>query len=539
MRSVLTPILLPLAAAAAVGCNLALGLGGYDFAASSGGHGGASTSSSTASSSTSEGGSGGGTTSSTGGATTTSQSTSSSTTSGTGGQGGSLPSGEVAWSREIAMSPFEIGGVAKAASGHVYVGGQFSASGTAPIVGCPPLSAPNGSSAAFLIELNELGQCVAARAFSAGAANVTMSVSALAVSKTGEIAMAIAYVAPVTLPSGDMLPAPVNVDAAVVLYPPNADILASAAPTWIRPIGATGDQVVTDLAFDDDGDVWAAGSYTTSLVTGTNNAFTKNGIPKKTGFVLRLDAAKGEPDASAVRLFATTSNDDVEALAAAAKGSRVAAGGKSRGGLDFGAGPVAAPTLNDGYFALFDAPEMSFVGGAALGDSFEQAVLDLAFSPAGDLYLSGWGYGTLGFPSGVTLSLGNTTRTFLAQIAPSGAALKGIAIGDADTKSQFHVAVLPGSGDVVFAGMMKGNVGLPGAPPLTAPTQGNDVVVGRIDPMLSSGRWLKAWGDGPEQGADALALGPEGEIVIAGHCDGALFGAPQGGVRLFVAQINP
>lgn len=531
MRSALAPILIPLAGAAVVGCNLALGLGGYDFNASSASGGGTTSSTQSTSDSTSQS-----TSSSSqggGGATTTTGSTGGGGAGGAGGQGGSPPSGEVVWSLGVGTGDVSVGGVAADSTGRVFVSGSYSAGGASPLPGCDLLSATNATWKGFLLEVDGAGQCI--HALVAGA-----KITAVAVAPDDKIALSITYTGHLGLPGGVDLGPATGVDSAVLLYAAGADP-SGDAPLWARGIGQQGDQVVTDLAFDPEGNVWASGHYTSTLLAGTNNAFNKAGLNTSTGFLMRFAPSGGEPSLTAYRLFTTTTAANVETFSVAARAGLVAAGGRAYGGLDFGNGPTTAKGGYDGYYACFSAPDMTYLRGASLAQGGEQVVRDVAFAPSGDLYHAGAAYGDLDFGSGIHPFF-VVQRSFLARVAAGGETLKVIDIANAEANAPVFAAVLPGSQDVVFAGMMSGTVALPGAQNLSASADGNDAVVGRIDASLSQGKWLRVVGGSFEQGADALALGPHGSVLIAGHADERNPLAPEqtfAGIGLFVARLNP
>lgn len=524
---------------AVAGCNLAIGLSKYDF--EGGGAASSSTSSSTATNQTGGGGQSTSTSSASGGngGSTTTRSTTGQGGTG-GGQGGSAPLGTVDWSLGISTQSTNVTAIGVDPQGNVYVTGSYDAPGGNPLVGCTGLTGTGGTTRGFLIKLDATGQCIGGMSF--GATGTTAG-TALAISPSGEITLAGTYTATFMMPGADTLPAPAGKDAFVVRYPAGFDPSAPAPATWFRRFGDAGDQTLSDLTIADDGNVWVTGWYKESLVVMAQPPLVKTGsIYQETGFVLRLGGQSGAPDNQAVRLFATTTSNDVEVLAVAAKPGEIALGARASGGVDFGEGPELNKGFTDGFFARYAPPALPFLGGAWLSDQYDQIVRDVAYDAQGRLFLAGNFWGSIDFHNGATLSQTATQRAFLAQVAADGTAQKAIQLGDMESPANLRCAALPGGGGLVFAGMLKGTVTLPGTPQLSVTTQANDVIVGRIDSALANGIWLHVYGDTLEQGADALAIGPDGSIVVAGHFRSALpFDANQkfNDVAMFVAKIKP
>lgn len=528
MRREIPPVpkAIVLLATGIAGCNLTLGLGSYDFE-----HDGGSTH-------TQSTGSGGKTGSSSTGGTGGSGGATASTSSGTagGGVGGSDAGPATAtWAVGFANgNTTTMGGVGVDDAGNVYVTGSYQ--GDLKLAGACAGALKNSSKCGYLMKLDGAsGACVWAVDLGATAAG-----TALAVSSAGEITLAATYTDALTVPGAAMLPKPQGTDAFVARYPAGFAPPGGTA-TWVQHLGDAGDQSVTSLALTGGGDVDVGGMYTNSLQTMPGKGLAKMGLSCKTGFVARFAAADGSPVPGVERLYVpATSCYDVGILAVATgAGDAVAVAGRSYTGVDFGEGPETNGGDWDGFFARYTSG-MKYLSGAWLSTWGEQRATSVAFDGAGDLYVAGFMANTVSFPGNVQIAA-QGTRGFLAHIDAQGNTVKGILLGSGD--GSLRAAMLPG-GDVVFAGALQGDTTVGGATGMGH--GGYDVVAGRMDPGLSVVRWLHQWGDGADQGADALAVNGSGQIVVAGHYGGTLpiDGAPSplttpGGTGVFVAKMAP
>src|SRR5262249_9608777 len=73
--------------------------------------------------------------------------------------------------------------------------------------------------------------------------------------------------------------------------------------------------------------------------------------------------------------------------------------------------------------------------------------------------------------------------------------------------------------NVFVVGTLRGLATLGGLP--AQATGGDDVYVAKLDSNLSP-QWFKPYGDGSDQGADAVAIAKDGGVIVAGHFQGTI-----------------
>jgi hypothetical protein len=405
----------------------------------------------------------------------------------------------------------------------------------------------------YVMKLGQNGSCIWDLPF--GGMGGTASGTAISVQPTGDFAFAATYSgAQTTGPGLASLPDPNGIDAFVAHCSSGFDPSQGGVPVWYQHFGDTGDQVVTNIVLDQAGGVFVAGSYTESLESPLPNpTLNKMGTMNRTGFVVLLNSTNGAPLGQTSHLFpGATGNVDLQGLALTTAGTGVVAiAGRVVGSLDFGNGPETPATGDDAFFGQYDKGSLSYLSGTWLADVGNQETRHVDFNPAGDLYVSGSFVQSLNFMNGVTLK-SNTPAAFLAHVDGTGKAEEAFAFGSVDTIDP-HPGVTfavdptsgqPTSGDVVFAGALTGKVAV-GGTMVTANPAIDNIVVGRLDASLATARWLRAYPSTSPQGADAVAIDPQGDVFVAGHFQGklAIPGGKDvtltGATGVFVAKLEP
>lgn len=507
------------AGAAIASCNLALGLGDYDSTSGSGASHGSGTMGST------------GTTGTTG-------------SGGTGG--GESNRGTAIWSKGFGNSQTQtVAAIAVDGSGAVYVTGSFQ--GVLSLNGqCSNgLSAQSTTTTGYLIKFDSTGTCMWAIPF--GATGVTVAGTAITVSSGGEITLAGTYTGNgFGVPNSVSLqpPADSGLDTFVVRYPAAFDPTISSA-VWLQQFGGGGDQVITGLALDGGGNVYAVGWYTgvLQIFKATTMETQLTGASTKAGFAVQLASSDGAPSVKNAVSNTGTGDVAIKDVAFDAGGGIVAVGGTT-GGLNYGTGPVSGNGGMDAFVLKYDI-SLAGQGNAVLGDTSAQDARSVTFGLASGLYVAGAFQGAIDFKNGVKLTAGVSTA-FLASVDPQGKGLAAIPLGTLDLSSpQTNVRLAAASkGDIIFAGSMQGMLSVGG---LKASTQGkNDAVVGRLDSTLKTAAWLHAYGDTMDQGIDAVAVDQDDNIIVAGHFQGkldlgngnALPSSGSGGTDIFVAKLG-
>jgi hypothetical protein len=180
-----------------------------------------------------------------------------------------------------------------------------------------------------------------------------------------------------------------------------------------------------------------------------------------------------------------------------------------------------------------------------LGDHAQLRALRVAYGGAGasPLFLAGLFDGTLTFGTTPYTNQGGLD-VFLAKFADASDVVAGIAFGSnaANMDQDVRGLAADASGNVLVVGTLRDQATLGN---ITAKvTGGDDAYVAKLDADLQP-KWFLAYGDGSDQGADAVAVAGDGGIIVAGHFQGTIdFGngfkpMATGGTDLFIVKLVP
>ncbi|WP_437735263.1 serine/threonine-protein kinase [Sorangium sp. So ce1335] len=152
-----------------------------------------------------------------------------------------------------------------------------------------------------------------------------------------------------------------------------------------------------------------------------------------------------------------------------------------------------------------------------LGDEARQLLAAIAADAEGNVWLTGSVRGAIELGA-LRLQADGYGDAFVARLGPAGDALWARRFGDEDWQASAAVAV-DRAGNAVITGTFHGSIDF-GKGPLRNPASG-DVFIAKLDPE-GNALWSKRFGDGSEQGGNAVAVDGAGDIVVAGHFSGSV-----------------
>ncbi len=282
---------------------------------------------------------------------------------------------------------------------------------------------------------------------------------------------------------------------------------AAGGELWTRQFGGGGADVAAAVAVDRAGNVYIAGTTTSSLAEN----------PKSfDAFVRRYDAAGNE---GWTRQFGTAGGDNARDVTVD-ESNRLLVAGSTEGALP---GQVSAKGY-DAFVAGFDTDGRT-LWTRQFGSTRNDYGVAVAADSAGNVFVAGSAGETL---SGRT-SAGGGATAFLRQYDPAGAAL---------WTDEFETGATDDAWDVAVAGV--GNAYLVGATERVLPGQRSS---GRVDAFVRrygpGGRtvWTHQYGTPEDDYALAVAVDPERGLVIAGSTRGALDGRPHGNLDAYALRF--
>ena len=146
------------------------------------------------------------------------------------------------------------------------------------------------------------------------------------------------------------------------------------------------------------------------------------------------------------------------------------------GTLNFGTGSLVSEG-GDIFLAKFTPTGVQW--SRRFGDRDYQHAQSLAADPSGNLYLTGYFFGTVDFGGGPLVQVGNTYDLYLAKFDPTGAHMWSQRFGDVDWEETRSVAVDPG-GNAFLTGSFGGKLDF-GAEPLVCDGD-YDIFLAKFEP---------------------------------------------------------
>jgi hypothetical protein len=404
--------------------------------------------------------------------------------------------------------------------GNIVLAGYF---GSTITIGGSTLYA-QGAFDSFLVKIDATGQPLWAKRFGSPDNDSASFPVQVAVTKTGQIALAGAVDGMIDFGGGPLMPGPAqhDFDVFVARFDDQGNHLWSGRyGSGPRP------QVATQVAIDPGGDVVVAGWFQGSLDFG-GGPLSSGSETTQNGFVAKL--AGGSGAYVWAKALDATQSTDVGSLAADASGNLVLAGNLD-GPLDLGGPSLGGYGL---YLARLDGTGSYQWGKAcsASGSSFGTAA---TFDRNGDALVAGTFGGTIQFGAAPPLTDSSSEGAFLVKLDPSGNARWAKAL-----PTTFVAA--DGVADIVVAGGFTETVDLGGGTMTSA--GGKDIVLGKFDPT-GAHLWSQRFGDSANQYGTAVGIMPgTNRIVIAAAGSGAIdFGdgaiSGDGTTNIFLAVFEP
>jgi hypothetical protein len=307
---------------------------------------------------------------------------------------------------------------------------------------------------------------------------------------------------------------------------------------WGKRFGnATGDQHAYDVARDNAGNILFSGSSSGTIDFGGST------LPNTTAsaFLVKLDD-KGN------HLYSKNFGTNAIAYAVTSDASNnMILTGTVTGNVDFGGGLLNKPGATAIFLAKLD-PSGAHLFSKILTGGLAYTT-DAATDAAGNIFLSGFFYGTVDLGGGPLVST-NANSAFVAKLDSNGNHLYSVRLGGT---SGYNVRAehlgLDAMGDVIVAGGFLGTIDV-GGTALTS--QGTDLFVAKLDPNGKT-VYAKRFGPGLDAGvvsfmgsagANAIAVNADGSAVLVTGFSGSvdLGGATvtsAGNKDVLVAKLDP
>jgi Beta-propeller repeat len=322
---------------------------------------------------------------------------------------------------------------------------------------------------------------------------------------------------------------------------------------WARAFGGTNGEFGTAVAVDAAGNV-----YTTGYFSGTADFDPGSGVASLTAvgsgrdvFVSKLDASGNFVWAKA---FGGTSTDQGYGISVDAAGN-VYTTGSFQGTVDFDPGSGVASLTSVGsdevFMSKLDASG-NYVWAKAFGGIFGDYGYSIAVDAAGNVYTTGFFYGTADFDPGpgvASLSaVGNNIDVFVSKLNASGNYVWAKAFGGTNDEIGYGIA-LDASGNVYTTGRFTGTTDFDPSSGIANLTSagGSDVFVSKLN-SLGNYVWAKAFG-GTSDGdiGYGIALDASDNIYTTGNFQGTVDFDPgvgtanlasAGSFDVFVSKLN-
>ncbi len=322
--------------------------------------------------------------------------------------------------------------------------------------------------------------------------------------------------------------------------------------TYATFIGGAANDAVRAMRIDGDGNIWLAGTtYSTDLETSKSAAQPKPGGGGD-GFLMKLNPAGKE--VSHLSYFGGKGADSVTALAIDGAGFVLAGGETSSPDL-----PVSSPMqatygggVTDAFLAVFDK-DVQPVSCTYLGGASEERLTGIALDPSGDPWLAGY---TLSADFPVTsgawraaLSTGGADG-FLTRFGSLGTIQlysTYVGGGGGSRSETASDVVVDSSGAAIIVGTSSStDFPVTSGSLRTVPAGSTDAFVSRLSSDGTTLLFSTYLGGGAADNAAAVALVPDGSILVAGSTyssdfpvtDGAAQAKLAGGSDAWISRLS-
>ena len=368
--------------------------------------------------------------------------------------------GTLQWVRSAGGTSDDRGrGIAVDASGNVYITGYYS--GTATFSGVS-LTSAGGSDNVYVAKYNSSGALFWVR--SAGGTLYDEG-SDIAVDASGNVYITGIYSGTATFASGVSLTAEESNDVFVAKYN------SSGTLQWVRSAGGTSDDRGNGIAVDVSGNVYITGNYSRTATFAFGVSLTVEGISDV--FVAKYNSSG---TLQWVRSAGGTNNDYGRGIAVDVLGN-VYAMGTYQGTATFASGvSLTAQESNDVYVAKYNSSgTLQWVRSA--GGTSDDKGRGIAVDASGNVYITGYYFGTATFASGVSLTAQGSYDVYVAKYNSSGALQWVRSAGGASNDYGYGIAV-DVSGNVYATGSYSGTATFGRG---TFTSSGSDIFVLRVE----------------------------------------------------------
>jgi hypothetical protein len=324
------------------------------------------------------------------------------------------------------------------------------------------------------------------------------AVHGVAIDPAGNVYVAGSFAAPMMLGTTTLMNRGRN-DAFVASY------TSAGTLRWARAIGGRGQDEAMAVTATADGRLFVGGYFTGELVTSTQG--TIMGPGQLDGFALSLDPATGAE--RAVFVVGGTGFEGITSVSYRA--GRLVFGGRFSDEVRIGATRLVSAGRDDGLVFAMDPATFRPIWARAFGGVNDDRVQSVLLDAAGSVYFGGAIEASLTWGRSALVSRGQTDG-FIAATDSVGTPLWAERFGGAEDDSVQGLEY-DGSGNIMATGYFRGTAEYPLG--MTIAARGADVIV---VPVSTRGvvSMPRIWGSENDDGANAIARGPDGRWMLAG-----------------------
>jgi len=316
-----------------------------------------------------------------------------------------------------------------------------------------------------------------------------------------------------------------------------AALVIDPALQWATFLGGTSFDYVQALAADSSGDLFVAGYTNVAAFPTTPGAFDTTHNGQRDAFVTRLSGDGSTLVAST--LLGGHKDDEARALVLDGSGGVVLGGftassdfPTSVNGFDRSFGGGSGTLKSDGFVARLSGDLGTLIFSTFVGGSGDDLVTALAVDETGDVWATGK-TASVDFPTSpgaldTSWNGGSADGgdVFVVRLASTGASLQAATLLGGSGDDLANALVLDGDGHPIVAGWT-GSPDFPLPPGAWDSTLGGgaDAFVVRLVPQLQSLAGGTLLGGSSDDNAFALALAPDGRVLVTGTTRSASFPA--------------
>lgn len=278
---------------------------------------------------------------------------------------------------------------------------------------------------------------------------------------------------------------------------------------WSRRFGGSGQQHASGLAVTGDGDILLAGYFTGTVDFGGLTHTSAGGYD---AYAARFDSAGGRLWS---RSFGDASDDVCSGVSIGARGA-VCLVGHFFGQIDFGGGSLTSAGSADVWIAELDGPSGAHLRSRRFGDAAHQAGRAIDAASGESVTIAGSAQGTIDFGGGPLASAGGDDL-FVARFNSTGVHEWSRLAGDAGAQVGVGLHVDDAGGSVLVLGQFEGAIDLGGGPLASAGE--TDICLAKY----SAGGvhlWSRRWGGEGFDHPAAVAGTPAGAFAVTGFFEG-------------------